>query len=66
MSVYCRLGFAFRKDSETEDMVLHSSWQNTNILSPRRYDDVYNMSYDLLQNTCNFIATSSAIFSHSD
>ncbi|CAB4000534.1 Hypothetical predicted protein, partial [Paramuricea clavata] len=61
VSVYCRLGFAFRKDSETEDVELHPSWQNINSLSPRRSYSRENILIDL-----NGTATSSETSSVND
>ncbi|XP_028399499.1 protein FAM91A1-like [Dendronephthya gigantea] len=47
VSVYCRLGFAFRKDYETEEKELHPSWENINPVSPRRSNSRENLLVDI-------------------
>ncbi|XP_046858487.1 protein FAM91A1-like [Xenia sp. Carnegie-2017] len=46
VSVYCRLGFAFRKDSDASDINLHPSWENTTMMKARRSSSRENILVD--------------------
>ncbi len=46
VSVYCRLGFARKKNAELEPGTLHSSWKNILNTSPNRTSSVSSVPSD--------------------